>query len=76
MYFGMGAEATVTLQDFSFARIPTASVSTGVLAITGYNATERPIRFGDLPPVVFSEVCADLARLAGQSAAGEEAGEG
>jgi hypothetical protein len=46
------------------------------LAITGHNASERPIRFGDVPPVVFSEVCADLARLAGQSAEGEEAGEG
>ena len=50
MCFGMGAEATVTLQDFSFFRIPNPNVTEDPLATTRSDATERLIPFGDVPP--------------------------
>jgi hypothetical protein len=70
-----GMSDTISLQDFSFARGGSVKVGSYVYDTPGDESDERLIPFGDVPPVVFSEVMGDLARIAGQSSDGEGAGD-
>ncbi len=75
MYIGIDMSAEIKLQNAYFVR--TGSVKTG-----SYTYDEpanendgRVLRFGDVPPIVYSEVLGDLQKIAGKSAAdadGEE----
>jgi hypothetical protein len=64
---------TTALQDFYFVRGGSVKVGSYVYDTPGDESDERLIAFGDVPPVVFSEVMGDLARIAGLK---DEHGEG
>src|SRR5262249_2585136 len=66
MYVGIGMDAETTLQDAYFVR--GGSVKTGSYTYDepGDENDERVLRFGDVPPIVYSEVLGDLRRIAGK----------
>jgi hypothetical protein len=66
---------TISLQDFFFAAGGSVKVGGYVYDTPGDESDERLIPFGDVPPVVFSEVMGDLAQIAGQSGDGQGAGD-
>ena len=59
--------------DFFFVRAGTVKIGSYVYDTPSDEADSRLIAFGEVPPVVFSEVMGDLARIAGQSVDGSGA---
>ena len=74
MFMGVGMYDTITLQNLFFVRSGTVKVGGYVYDTPSDESDSRLIPFGDVAPVVFSEVMGDLGRIAGQ--AGEGSGEG
>lgn len=74
MYMGIGMEENISLQNLFF--VPAETVKTGsyIYDTPSDEADPRLIPFGEVSPVVFSEVMGDLGRIAGQAGAGS--GEG
>ena len=71
LYMGIGREESITLEDFSFVKSGSVQVGGYTYDRPSEESDARLIPFGDVPPVVFSEVMGDLARIAGQSVGGE-----
>ena len=76
MFIAAGMSDTISLQDFSFCA-GSIKVGSYVYDTPGDESDERLIPFGEVPPVVFSEVMGDLARIAGlQDEQGGDADQG
>jgi hypothetical protein len=73
MFVGIGMSESITLQDLCFVRAETVKIGSYVYDTPSDEADPRLIPFGEVPPIVFSEVMGDLARIAGQT--GERSGE-
>ncbi len=72
MFVGIGMNDSISLQNFFFVPAETVKIGSYVYDTPGDEADPRLIPFGEIPPVVFSEVMGDLARISGQ--AGEVSG--
>jgi hypothetical protein len=70
MYIGIGMDETITLADFEFVRSESVKVGGYVYDRPSEESDSRLIPFGEVPPVVFSEVMGDLSRIAGQQGDG------
>ena len=66
LYMGIGREESITLEDFCFVKGGSVQVGGYTYDRPSEESDARLISFGDVPPVVFSEVMGDLARIAGQ----------
>jgi len=68
MYIGIDMSAEIKLQDAFFVR--TGNVKTGSYTYDepGNENDSRVLHFGDVPPIVYSEVLGDLQKIAGKSA--------
>ncbi len=73
MFVGIGISDSITLQNLCFVRAGTVQIGSYLYDTPSDEADPRLIPFGEVPPVVFSEVMGDLARIAGQT--GEGSGE-
>ena len=68
MFVGIGMSDSITLQDSSSSASGTVQIGSYVYDTPSDEADSRLIAFGEVPPIVFSEVMSDLARIAGQRA--------
>ncbi len=66
LFMGIGSDETITLADVLFVRAGTVRVGGYVYDMPGDPTDPRLLAFGEVPPVVFSEVMGELARIAGQ----------
>lgn len=72
MYIGMDMYTTVKLLDLFFVRGGSVEVGSYTYDDPQSEADARVIPFGQVPPIVFSEVMGDLKRIAVQSAASSD----
>jgi len=72
MFVGIGMNDTIQLQNLLFVRAGTVKIGSYVYDTPSDEADPRLIPFGEVPPVVFSEVMGDLARISGKQAGDSE----
>ncbi len=65
-YIGIGMMDEIKLGDAYFVEAGSVKVGSYVYDNPSDASDPRLIRFGDVPPVVFSEIMGDLARIAGR----------
>jgi hypothetical protein len=70
MYFGVGMNDEVTLEDVCFVR-PEAGKGRAYYYLPHNESDARLVALKDVPPVVYSEVMGDLQKIGGQKAAAE-----
>jgi hypothetical protein len=66
MYIGMEMEDEVKLQDAFFVKAGTVKVGSYEYDEPANEKDERVLRFGDVPPIVYSEIVGDLQKIAGK----------
>jgi hypothetical protein len=69
MYIGIDMYASITLQDLVFVRGGSVTIGSYTYDDPEGEKDPRALVFGEVPPIVFSEVMGDLAKIAGQNAA-------
>jgi hypothetical protein len=62
----MEMEAEVKLQDAFFVKAGTVKVGSYEYDEPANEKDERVLRFGDVPPIVYSEIVGDLQKIAGK----------
>jgi hypothetical protein len=73
MYIGIDMYSDIKLQDAFFVRTGTVKVGSYTYDEPSNENDERVLSFGEVPPIVYSEVMGDLRRIAGQKVAEEDA---
>ncbi|MHC5540910.1 DUF4132 domain-containing protein, partial [Singulisphaera rosea] len=71
MYMGIGMDASITLGKVCFVKPGSVQVGSYVYDTPNDENDARLIPFGDVPPIVFSEVMGDLQKISGKADRGE-----
>ncbi len=66
MYVGIGVDETIELDQFCFVKAGSVQIGSYVYDEPSNDDDPRLIPFGDVPPVPFSEVMGDLAKISGK----------
>ncbi|QEH32652.1 hypothetical protein OJF2_11310 [Aquisphaera giovannonii] len=72
LYMGMSREDSITLHDLCFARGGSVKVGSYTYDRPSRESDERLIPFGSIPPIVYSEVMADVGKISGKGGADDE----
>jgi hypothetical protein len=72
MYIGMEMEAEIKLQDAFFVKAGSVEIGSYQYDEPANEKDDRVLRFGDVPPIVYSEIVGDLQKIAGKGGAVDE----
>lgn len=67
MYIGIDMYTDIKLRDAFFVRSGSVKIGSYMYDEPGNEKDERVLRFGDVPPLVYSEVVGDLRKIAGKT---------
>ncbi|MFI5458284.1 MAG: DUF4132 domain-containing protein [Isosphaerales bacterium] len=70
MYIGIDMSAEIELKDAFFVRAGSVKTGSYTYDEPGNENDDRVLRFGDVPPIVYSEVLGDLQKIAGKNKSG------